>query len=90
LNQQLHVPVGLINTSWGGTPAEVWAPKASIENNETLKTAAAKLESYAWWPSEPGATYNAMVAPIQILILQVQYGTREKAIPAPMQPTDSY
>ena len=64
LNQQLNVPVGLINTSWGGTPAEVWTPKESIENNAVLKSAAAKLESYAWWPSEPGATFNAMVAPV--------------------------
>ncbi len=64
LNAKLDLPVGLINTSWGGTPAEVWTPRESIEQSGALKNAAAKLESYAWWPLEPGVTYNAMVAPI--------------------------
>jgi sialate O-acetylesterase len=64
LNQQLNVPVGLINTSWGGTPAEVWTPRESIESKGVLKAAATKLQSNPWWPSEPGVIFNAMVAPI--------------------------
>ncbi len=63
LQQQLNVPIGLINTSWGGTPAEVWTPEALVQNDEQLKTAAAKLVPAAWWPQQPGYTYNAMVAP---------------------------
>ena len=31
LHQKLNVPVGLIHTSWGGTPAEVWTSKRAME-----------------------------------------------------------
>jgi sialate O-acetylesterase len=64
LLQQLNVPIGLINTSWGGTPAEVWTPEALVTNDMILKTAAAKLKPAAWWPEQPGFTYNAMIAPL--------------------------
>jgi sialate O-acetylesterase len=64
LQEMLNVPIGLINTSWGGTPAEVWTPEAMIENDEQLKAAAAKLTPAAWWPNQPGLTYNAMIAPV--------------------------
>lgn len=33
----LKVPVGIIHSSWGGTPAERWTSKASIESNPALK-----------------------------------------------------
>ena len=61
LQQQLQVPVGLIDASWGGTPAETWVPAGLIENNATLKIAAAKLQQFDWWPSTPGAAYNGMI-----------------------------
>ncbi len=64
LEQQLHVPIGLINTSWGGTPAEVWTPEEAVENDPILKEAAAKMTKTDWWPTTPGATYNAMIAPL--------------------------
>ena len=37
LERTLKVPVGLINTSWGGTPAESWTSKAFLESEPTLK-----------------------------------------------------
>ncbi len=64
LQQQLNVPVGLINTSWGGTPAEVWTPEQLVENDPVLKTAAAKIGATNWWPNAPGRAYNAMIAPV--------------------------
>ncbi len=33
LNQKLHVPIGLINTSWGGTIAETWTSDQMIAQN---------------------------------------------------------
>ena len=30
LNQQLQVPIGLINSSWGGTAAEAWTPREQL------------------------------------------------------------
>lgn len=64
LQKDLNVPIGLINTSWGGTPAEVWTPAELVEKDAELKTAATKLSHYDWWPSLSGSTYNAMIAPI--------------------------
>jgi sialate O-acetylesterase len=31
LNQQLHVPIGLIHSSWGGTIAEAWTSEEALE-----------------------------------------------------------
>jgi sialate O-acetylesterase len=38
LHQKLKVPIGLIHTSWGGTPAEFWTPPAVLERNPSFKT----------------------------------------------------
>ena len=64
LNQKLNVPIGLIESAWGGTPAEVWTPDSIVNSNDTLKAAAAKLQPSDGWPYKPGYTYNAMIAPI--------------------------
>ena len=36
LQQKLNVPVGIIVSAWGGTPAEVWIEKSHIENDPVL------------------------------------------------------
>ncbi|HLG38176.1 MAG TPA: sialate O-acetylesterase [Chitinophagaceae bacterium] len=64
LQHDLNVPVGLINSSWGGTPAETWTPSESIYGNDVLKQAAAKLTEVPWGPVKPGLNYNGMIAPI--------------------------
>ena len=64
LHQKLGVPVGVINSSWGGTPVEVWLKKELITEDTELKKAAEKLNEVAWWPSNPGLAYNAMIHPI--------------------------
>jgi sialate O-acetylesterase len=64
LNEDLNVPIGLINASWGGTPAEVWTPAEIVNRDSTLARASQKLNSSPWWPVTPGYTYNAMIAPL--------------------------
>src|SRR5215831_1622664 len=44
LHQKLGVPVGLIHTSWGGTAAEVWTSKRTLDATEALKP---MVEGYA-------------------------------------------
>jgi len=61
LQQTLKMPVGLIHTSWGGTPAETWTPGATIAGNALLQEAADKLKPSQWWPVKPGYAYNGMV-----------------------------
>lgn len=37
LHRTLKVPVGIIHTSWGGTPAEYWTPAAVLEREPKFK-----------------------------------------------------
>ena len=63
LQQKLNVPVGIIVSAWGGTPAEVWIEKSLVENNPVLNKSKV-TERYDWWPSVAGTTYNSMISPI--------------------------
>lgn len=64
LQKKLNGPVGIINSSWGGTPAEAWMPEEVINNDEFLSEAAAKQKPVPWGPVETGRIYNAMIAPL--------------------------
>ena len=63
LQQKLNVPVGIIVSAWGGTPAEVWIEKNRIENNPVLNKAKYS-EHYDGWPGAPGVLYNSMISPL--------------------------
>ncbi len=67
LQKALKVPVGLIQTTWGGTRAEAWTSRPSLENNPQF--------TYLLDSNEPNgrkrarqhvgaALYNGMVAPL--------------------------
>lgn len=64
LQEELKVPIGLINVSWGGTPAEAWTPEGIVANDPMLAEAASKQKKVPWWPTVAGKSYNAMIAPI--------------------------
>jgi sialate O-acetylesterase len=65
VNQEMKVPVGLINASWGGTPAEVWLPREKVEADAALKASAEKQgDDRPWCPSKAGVVYNSMLNPI--------------------------
>lgn len=38
LYNQLHVPIGLINTTWGGTHSETWTSRQGFEQTDEFKT----------------------------------------------------
>jgi sialate O-acetylesterase len=54
LEKALNVPIGLIHTSWGGTPAEAWTPRRALEAQPALK------------PLAGGGSqlYNGMIHPL--------------------------
>lgn len=64
LHQNLNVPIGLISTNWGGTPAEVWTPESLVNKNPYLKEWQEKIKPSIGWPIKAGRTYNAMIYPI--------------------------
>src|SRR5215207_9990898 len=45
LYQHLKVPIGLINSSWGGTPAEAWTSHEALLSSPELKPILDKYES---------------------------------------------
>jgi sialate O-acetylesterase len=64
LSKQLGVPVGLISSSWGGTPAEVWTPVEEIKAEPDLGFYLTHWNGSEWWPGTPGVLYNAMIHPL--------------------------
>jgi len=64
LNKELNVSIGLIESAWSGTPAEVWTPPELVNSDPELKETAARQKPSNGWPYLPGYCYNAMIAPI--------------------------
>ena len=56
LHKELGVPVGLIQSSWGGTPAEFWTSRQTLESDPALKTLV--------WRPDSSSLYNGMIAPL--------------------------
>lgn len=62
LQEKLNVPIGLITSSWGGTPAEAWTPKEIIES---------EFKDFKGWNKDsskpqknPSVLYNSMIHPL--------------------------
>ena len=64
LQETLHVPVGLVESCWSGSSAEVWTPDSLIESDDVLREAAKKILANGQVPHLPGYAYNAMIAPL--------------------------
>lgn len=63
LQKSLNVPVGLLVSAWGGTPAEVWTPEERVMKDPRIRVVMPD-KTYPWWPVKPGALYNQMIHPI--------------------------
>ena len=61
--ESLEVPVGIISSAWGGTPAEAWAEKSFLdeefEPGIIINNSEEKFEEY-----NPGYLFNAMLNPL--------------------------
>ncbi len=72
LYQKLKIPIGLIHSSWGGTPAEAWTNSVEIEQMPDFQSALAKVKadssanskSFGIMPSSPTVLYNSMIRPL--------------------------
>ena len=69
LNKALKVPIGLINTSWGGTRIEPWMSEAGFKNFDFIKLPD-KNQQGTLSPQTPTVLFNAMINPM------VGYGIR--------------
>ncbi len=66
LHTQLKVPIGIIDSSWGGTSAEAWTPAAGLKRLEM----ASELEQATTRPQQPDKKvptrlYNGMIHPLR-------------------------
>ncbi len=74
LQEARKVPVGLIGTYWGGSPAEAWMSQQKLESNpvykkDILDKYAAAVQKAEADPKKnpgwrPGELYNGMIAPL--------------------------
>jgi sialate O-acetylesterase len=64
LQEKMNIPIGLIDSSWGATCAEVWTPEIVFETHQDLRKEAEKIGPNQWVTTEPTVLYNAMIAPI--------------------------
>ena len=70
LVDSMHVPVGIINSSWGGSEAESWLKKELITNNERLYKGYKKLIGKKLAATAPGLKYNAMIYPLENYVIK--------------------
>lgn len=66
LHRELGVPVGMINSSWGGTPADSWISRKALESVPSLRPLLERWEKNPDKknPWRPAALYNGMIAPL--------------------------
>ncbi len=58
------VPIGLICSAWGGSPAELWTPEEVFGSNPSLAENFKKLGNSDYYPSQISGAYNAMIYPV--------------------------
>ncbi|MBX2814455.1 MAG: discoidin domain-containing protein [Saprospiraceae bacterium] len=62
-NELEGVPIGLIQSAWGGTAAEVWTPEEVIAANPAFENWEV-LNENPHWPRRPAKCWNGMIYPL--------------------------
>ena len=57
LHQEINVPIGLIDSTWGGTVAEAWTSGDSLKTLADFRPAVAQVEAWAKSLTESESTY---------------------------------
>ena len=85
LYEQYKVPVGLINTSYGGTPAEAWTSREALLAKEELKYYVENLDksAAAYDPAKAKAAYEDALTKWKAAAEQAKKDNK----PIPKQPT---
>ncbi|MBS1604666.1 MAG: sialate O-acetylesterase [Bacteroidetes bacterium] len=64
IRTQLHTPVGLIGSYWGGTAIQPWTPQEVYQKDTTLARLACRIRP-SWAPVAGSVIYNAMIYPLR-------------------------
>lgn len=72
LHLELNVPIGIVDASWGGTPAEAWTPIEGLREigNPSAIDAAEQLPDEPNQQQGPTRLYNGMIHPLKNLTIQ--------------------
>lgn len=75
LYKKLKVPIGIVHSAYGGTPAEDWTSKKALEANPKLAFFVRNYDSIrnsAWHPGAQvkNGLYNGMIAPLLPMALK--------------------
>ena len=62
IHRELDVPVGLINSSWGGTRIEPWTPPAALRRYGIAKEGLARLDQAVEQLAKPSPNHLATIA----------------------------
>jgi sialate O-acetylesterase len=84
LQKALNVPVGIIHTSWGGTPAQAWTSREVLEADPELKHYVENLDARkkSWDPNKAKEQYEAAVARWEKAAAEA----KQQGKPAPRRP----
>ena len=84
LQKALNVPVGIIHTSWGGTPAQSWTSREVLAADPVLKHYVDELEARKmnWDPNKARAQHEAAIAKWRAAAEEAKKAGK----PAPRQP----
>ena len=52
LNKELKIPIGIVNTSWGGTRVEAWTSNSKLSSLSTTKNKVPKYDDYDLFEKE--------------------------------------
>ena len=90
LHQELGVPVGLINSSWGGTPIEAWTSldaQQALPEYATIEARTKKLTAQLWDEAKAATAYAEREAAWKVAAEAARaQGQRPKA--PPIRPID--
>jgi len=87
LHQELNVPIGLINTSWGGTRIEPWTPPAGFAKIAEQKFAAdilKRLEQADPTTAAGKANYTKIIADVEVWLRKAKADIAAGRYPAAM------
>lgn len=79
LYQRLKVPIGLIHTSWGGTPAEAWTSREALSSLPELKPILERYEASLNAPAQTKEAYARAMAQWEEQNLYVDAGNKGEA-----------
>ena len=88
LQKALGVPVGIVHTSWGGSPAEVWMSRDVLEKDARYRTEI--LERYQASLKEHQAKLAKFIESSAVLRKEGKMQTQKEPVPPFWKPADLY